>query len=286
MKTFSQRQGYKPIRSLIQKESADEGLRNALWNALMLCYLDKVEKWLTSTDYSTLKLISSVWINHYGNRIDELNEQSEVFLRKLKSDFITSDWFEMYDILEFFPNNYEAYDGDKSDNKVNSDFVNLCNEVLEEHLSAYRFVDKLIVEITSEAEISTIEDALLINSKYETVTIHLRRSLELLSDRNNPDYRNSIKESISAIEAISCIIMNNPKATLGQALKEMEINFKLHPALKSTFSSLYGYTSDADGIRHSLLEESTLKQEDARFMLVTCSAFVNYLIVKTSEEKK
>lgn len=126
----------------------------------------------------------------------------------------------------------------------------------------------------------------MINSKYETVTIHLRRSLELLSDRNNPDYRNSIKESISAIEAISCIIMNNPKATLGQALKEMEINFKLHPALKSTFSSLYGYTSDADGIRHSLLEESTLKQEDARFMLVTCSAFVNYLIVKTSEEKK
>lgn len=31
--------------------------------------------------------------------------------------------------------------------------------------------------------------------------IHLTKALSLLSDRNKPDYRNSIKESISAVEA-------------------------------------------------------------------------------------
>jgi len=42
-------------------------------------------------------------------------------------------------------------------------------------------------------------------------------------------------------------------------------------------------TSDADGIRHALLDESKLGYDEAKFMLVSCSAFVNYLLSKTSE---
>ena len=64
--------------------------------------------------------------------------------------------------------------------------------------------------------------------------------------------------------------------TLGAVLKKLEKVKKLHPAMKSAFSSLYGYSSDADGIRHALLEESQLTKADARFMLVCCSAFINY----------
>ena len=57
----------------------------------------------------------------------------------------------------------------------------------------------------------------------------------------------------------------------------------MHPALNKAFSTLYGYTSNAKGIRHALLEESTLDFEDAKFMLVACSAFINYLKVKASK---
>jgi hypothetical protein len=56
----------------------------------------------------------------------------------------------------------------------------------------------------------------------------------------------------------------------------------LHPAFREALSKMYGYTSDADGIRHSLMEESRLDGDDARFMLVTCSAFVNYLKAKAA----
>jgi len=52
--------------------------------------------------------------------------------------------------------------------------------------------------------------------------------------------------------------------------------------MKSAFSALYGYTSDEGGIRHALIEKNSQVQiEDARFMLIACSAFVNYLISKT-----
>jgi len=204
-------------------------------------------------------------------------------MKRIKSDFLKKEWNEMLDILELIPNNFVGnYYGGNSTERNNL-FFSEVNKILESNLSAYRFIENIIVEVSSEEEIIAIEEALSINSKYKTVQIHLKRALELFSDRQNPDYRNSIKESISAIESFCCIVTNNPKTTLGMALKEIEKKFEIHSALKSSFLSLYGYTSDKNGIRHSLLEESTLRQEDAKFMLVTCSAFINYLLIKTSE---
>lgn len=70
---------------------------------------------------------------------------------------------------------------------------------------------------------------------------------------------------------------------MGQALKEVKTKVGLHRALEEAFSHLYGYTSSADGIRHSLMDEHKLSFEDAKFMLVSCSAFINYLITKASK---
>ncbi|MDX2191283.1 MAG: hypothetical protein SFY32_15630 [Bacteroidota bacterium] len=284
MKSFSQRSGIKPVRTIIQRESADELLRNQLWNALTIFYWNRVPTWKNEAKRPIRILLTRIWIKHYGNRLDELDDYFPKLINLIKADFLKLSWNEMFDILEFVPNNYEeeVYNGGY-DNETNKDFVSFANQVLEEHLSAYRFIDKLIVEISSEQEIVSIEEALQETSKFQPVKTHLKRALELLSDRKKPDYRNSIKESISAIESLSCIVTQNPKATFGQALKVIEKNHELHPALKNSFSNLYGYTSDSDGIRHSLLEESNIKQEDAKFMLIVCSAFINYLIIKSSK---
>ena len=66
---------------------------------------------------------------------------------------------------------------------------------------AYRIVNKEIVEITSEEEIKEIETTL--STSKDNIKIHLNNALELYSKRPVADYRNSIKESISAVEAIS-----------------------------------------------------------------------------------
>jgi hypothetical protein len=55
----------------------------------------------------------------------------------------------------------------------------------------------------------------------------------------------------------------------------------LHGALKTAFSALYGYTSDSGGIRHFLNRDDVVPDFDsAKFMLVVCSAFINYLLPK------
>jgi len=106
----------------------------------------------------------------------------------------------------------------------------------------------------------------------------------LLSDRNAPDYRNSIKESISAVESLVASVLKPEKGTLGQLIKRLEDEIGLHPALKQAFSSLYGYSSDEGGIRHALTEAERVDFNDAKFMLVVCSAFVNFVEGKMQNE--
>jgi hypothetical protein len=143
---------------------------------------------------------------------------------------------------------------------------------LAEESSVYRLVGLEVIEITDRHQIEAIQKALEIAAP--PVKAHINSALALLSNRKAPDYRNSIKESISAVEAVCRELADRPKATLGEALKKIG---GLHPALKQGFTNLYGYTNDANGIRHALLDEPNLAKEDAVFMLVVCSAFIGFL---------
>jgi hypothetical protein len=269
---FSQRNGITPVKSVLQTDSMDDDLRNGLWNVLFSFYWRYSEEWESGNIDTIFK---SLWHSYFKWPLDTLLDKR---LKTIREYFFNSEWYEVYDFIEFVAQNYP--DKRKEGNK---NFMGACNSILERELSAYRFVGGRITQITSEEEISEIEEALRIPEPLRNVRTHLKTALDLLADRKSPDYRNSIKESISAVEAISELIAKNPKATLGQALKEIGKKVSLHPALKSAFSSLYGYTSNADGIRHALLDESNLTYEDAKFMLVSCSAFVNYLNAKASQ---
>ena len=128
----------------------------------------------------------------------------------------------------------------------------------------------------SQEEINTVEEAAK-DTRFVGVSTHIDRALKLYSDRENPDYRNSIKESISAVESIARAISGSDKATLGNALRTIEKKGQLHRVLKEGFLKLYGYTSDKQGIRHAMLDEPNITAADARYFLVSCSSFANYL---------
>lgn len=276
MKLFSQRKGIKPVKSVIQVNFMDDDLRNDLWNALTASYWDNISKYWISYFPDMEILIKKIWVDHFKQPLDTLENAWSKTYKKIRKIFYNYEWYEVYDFIEFIVYSYPYKDD-------NQGFMDLCNSFLERELSAYRFIGGKITQITSEEEISEIEEALEISKPLKAVNTHLKTALDLLADRKSPNYRNSIKESISAVEAICNIITKEKNTTLGQALKKIEDEVGLHSALKSAFSSLYGYTSDADGIRHALLDEPNLYFEDAKFMLVSCSTFINYLIIKASK---
>lgn len=169
---------------------------------------------------------------------------------------------------------------DRQVKQIVDTFVQLINSTFKRLNYAYRVVDDHIVEISDDEEIKTIEQSLVQTSAVKT---HLSSALKLLSDRTTPDYRNSIKESISAVEALCREITG--ENTLGEALKRLEKKgITISSFLKSGFEKLYVYTNDSKtGIRHALMDDTEVPTfDEAKFMLVACSAFVNYIQGKRS----
>lgn len=277
---FSERNGYKSFRDIVQKNNISTELRNRIWS---IFYEDIFSKYSSNVRYRELfqPLINKIWTNFFKEALDEQPTPMKT-TQIIKSKAFFSEWFVIYDFIEFVLSNQppnvsfghiRAYDSSILTKRINS--------VLEDEFSAYRLINNQVTEITSEQEIQSIEEAMQAAGKFSSVKQHLQTALNLMSDRQNPDYRNSIKESISAVESICKIVTADSSATLGKALKLVDDKYGLHPALKSSLSSLYGYTSDADGIRHAMMEESNLTFMDAKFMLVSCTNFINYLTDKT-----
>lgn len=271
---FSQRLGITKVRTSLQGRSLDNATRSRLWSAFAQA-VPKVSGSMSLAGTWMKPLYIHIWIDFFKEPVDDMPELDYEIRERLKDIFLNEEWYEVYDLTEFILNS--PHNGGRRDRLIEE-----VNRVLAEEKAGFRFMEDLFIEITDETEIEAIEESLSTtsNDRFAPANKHLMSALELLSDRRAPDYRNSIKESISAVEAIVQILTGNSQAELGKALKLLRTEAPVHGALRSALLSLYGYTSDADGIRHALTEDPNLDAADAKFMLVACSAFVVYLIQK------
>ena len=261
MPSFSERQGLVPSRTCLQADSMDWPLRTSLWNVIL-------RLWSAIGAKPSAHIVNSVWTGFLKKPADEV-ETLAGRRGVIRVWFFTADWNRVYDLLEHVASKLR-------DERQRVSFVAHCNMAMEKEMSAYRFTGMIIAPLTNPTELDEVDEAQ--EHSLPPVATHLSAALRFLSDREAPDFRNSIKESISAVEAIAEIVAGKPKATLPDALKEIA---GLHPAAKAAFIKLYGYTSDEGGIRHAISDESTVDFADAKFMLVTCSAFVNFIQAKT-----
>jgi hypothetical protein len=272
-KSFSERYGFKPVKDSFQIEDMDIELRNRLWNLTLKELLGlPLEKLLSTKAQNN---INKLYDGFLKENITSQNRVLSFFLKGYFTErFNKLTWYELYDLLEFLNNHIV-------DDKYL--YINNVNQILEQEMSAYRLIDGYITPIISDIEIKSIEDA--INSESSGAKQHLKKALNLLSNRKAPDYANSIKESISAVESI----VNEIVGTKNQALNRVihRIPFITNNQFRSGIKNLYEWTSSSDGIRHGVKKDETIESsfEEAKFMLVSCSAFINYLIDKQKSSK-
>ncbi len=278
---FSQRQGLTPSLKELQLEYIDDELRIRLWNCLTVFYWDRFDQqtFLSIHGSNMEGLITQLWHSFFKLPIQDIPDKYYHIVDFIREQYEQWSWFRVYDFIE----SVIARSDYQTTHRFATGFAAACNVVLQEENGGYRIVDGRVTPITSTAEIASIEQTLAEAEAFPGVRAHLSAALRMLSDRGQPDFRNSIKESISAVESACKVLVGDEPATLGAALNKLEEHTSIHGALKSGFSKLYGYTSDADGIRHAMLEEPTVTFSDAKFMLVACSGFVNYLIGKVAE---
>lgn len=275
------------VREKLQVDELDAGTRNMIWNEILMYF----------------KAISDYPIVIRRMRADlfELPIDSKPFIIKttsygkekffvgydawLKNKISNGSIAEVLDVVEYLT------DQERSDewvaqyamafhSEVGGQMLALSQETVDDLFAGmcvgYRFVNGVLCRIVNEEEIKSIESA--IAESPDAVAEQLNNALLAFADRERPNYANVVKESISGVESQCCILTGDSKASLGAALKKLEDSgVRIHPALNKALHQLYGYTSDDPGIRHGGAAMANVDVALAQFMLVTCSAFVNYL---------
>lgn len=249
---FSKRHGHSTTRFEPQVEAMDDDLRSGLWNVFHGVMFG------TKRERGAEEVLRIIWTEIYKRPVDDVPYNSNYY----KAIFMKAPWFEVYDIVEFL----SAYDPTARE----------FDRVLSRDNAGYRIIDGKVTPIVEEVEVSEVNSVLEnASGPFDLARQHVARAVELLSDRESPDYRNAIKEAISGAESAARVTTG--KRNFCEALKELQAQ-GLHPALAGVFGQLYGYSSDESGVRHALVAEDRTGAAEAHYMIVSCSAFISYLM--------
>ena len=277
---FSERYGYKKINEALLRENMPEHLRTRIWNVF---YKDVfiIKHWGGVSPGKTFlepvfNFVITLWDRFFKKNIQYVDEHKyypSMVVDEIKHLFFQLPWYEVYDFIDFFaqfPWEYEDF------KELKIRVLQEINLVLQQERAPYRIINDIVTLLTSEEEIKEIKKGLSIPDKFKPVRDHLEKALRLMSDRKDPDYENSIKESISALESL-VKILTRKEGSLSGLIERLDI----HQAMKRGFKELYDWTSKEGGIRHGKSGKSlTPGFAEARYMLITISTFVNYLIEK------
>ncbi len=279
MSLFSERYKYVNVSDMFVRETITPEIQNAICS----CY-DRLRMYFYNSGYPAegyyANLEKYLWVYFLNQREacfqDGIKYNGGIKYKIVATSFLEDDknpWYRKLDLLKCTTKLLKS-----KTPSAYKEFVGDLNFQFERLNFAYRVVDAKIVEIVSKEELKAIETSM--QDSPSNIRMHLGRALELYAERPNGDYRNSIKESITAVEAY-CRELTG-KSTLGTAISEMEDRgLNIPKVLTAAFEKLYAYTNHPEtGIRHALMDEDgryVPASEEAMFMLVSCSSFINYL---------
>jgi hypothetical protein len=266
----SERFGKIQPRSVIQVETFDEATRTALWNIYLRVRNLIEEKYGGYSEFDGW--LREYWAEFLHRPLDTFVEQSA--WSSIRKAILEGEWIAVLDNLEIFAKTIGQTRG------IGSAAVEKAlNGTFKQYLVGFRFIDLELVKVTDDNEVQEIESA--IGSSGEAARAHLRRALELLGERKNPKYSKVIAESIHAVEATVRELTG--KNVLSDGLKLLSSKgVEAHPAILTAWDKLYGYTSDAKGIRHALIRDEDADEPLASYFIVICSAFINMLLKKSA----
>ena len=280
--TFSQAEGLEPLPASLALGKLSPEARSLIWSAVYND-LNKQSEYINDVYLGGNHYISGKWVNilrdkHVGkdfNPVDEFGTDFTFHKKRLKCLIMEGEFNKVFDFLIFVMRH----------SNCPYEFSEKIQWALTESRSAYRVIvdgPTIIPNATpEEGEAISAAFALTQETGFNGARTHLLGAADAL---NIGDSAGCVRESIHAVESVAKRLNEDASTELGPALKELEGKIKLHGALKSGFLSIYGYTSDKDGIRHAMLDDQvSVDSVDATFMLGACASFVTYLINKAQK---
>ncbi len=267
MARFSERMGL--VKVALQTDEMDSPLRNSIWNF--------VSEMIPQTIAGGATVVREIATEVLRVPREKPTYQDERYW--LLEVFPRLPWYTIYEVLDYVVANAYRFTASRV---TDAEAVKRANVMLEREHSGFQFTGGELTRKIQPVTATEIELAMKRASAAGLAGVEqqIRQALVLYGKRPEPDYRNAIKEAISAVEGVVKLINGTRGGGLRGALEAVSDKIELHPSLKGGLDKLYGYTSDADGIRHAILEEKNIDASDALFMIVICSAFVSFLLSK------
>lgn len=273
---FSQRNGLQPIPPQMKVGEASDELRRLIYYYIGFEIQRGSGSGFDGTFFkSDLRRVATDFHVLFDKQSpDTFRHSVSTFQERLQRFIQAGNIGLIFDLVEFFLRHPRC--SEELKNELASAFVTAR--------AAYRVIDNsYIVAIGTEQQAAAFVRA--IGDTEATGGLAARRHLLAAGGAlRNADWAGCIRESIHAVEAVAVRLA--PEATtLGAALKILEQRGHLHGSLKAAFGSLYGYSSDEEGVRHALVfsDEARVDEADALFMLGACASFVSYLLARRNE---
>ncbi len=267
--SFSQAQGYEPLPQQLQLEELPYNARMSFWNAFYATDRKERPHYGKVTE-AWNQVLMDVHSSFFYEGLDEFDADDDEIYEIYKPYLLDTSFNKVFDLILFMvrhpqcPNRFIA--------RVLATFLR--------HPLAYVFDHKTrtIYPAATPEEGRAIIDAIgqLNEDGLEGARQHLIQSATFI---NQGEWAPSVHESIGAVESVARRIAPGTN-TLGAALDRLRRDgFLEHPALHQGLERLYGYTSDEQGVRHSLLDQGqpNVGQDEAVFMLGACASFASYL---------
>ena len=228
MPSFSERHGYIAAKS-IQYEVMDQALRTSLWNFIDAHFFESDEVHLYE-DTELQNFARILYDRFHKKVVRSLPSGIDEFIAMESEWFEKAKWNEIYDYCEFCLAQRPHNIADAEQCQKN------FNWVLEREKSGYRLIGGIITPIIDKEQIAGIQSVLDSPATFRAAAEHISTALSLYANRKTPDYRNSVKESISAVESVAKVISGKNEATLGDALKLIDSKKSMHQAFKRGLS--------------------------------------------------
>ena len=275
--SFSQAQGYEEIPAPLKLEELPREARTQVWNLFFV----HIRRSKTTGGLDVLDggpWVTGPWGEILRDKhrsddgaLDDWNPEFSRIRRSLREYVEDQPFNKVFDLIQFVLRHP----------RCPPEFIKQMKRVFAACRLAYTIDIKrppTILPAATPDEGNAIVQSLdvLGNAGLNGSASHLRNASACI---NRGDWGGSVRESIHAVESVARQLDPEAAKTLAPALKSLQRHGRLHPAVTDAFSKLYGYTSDQQGIRHALLDQTDAQvgQDEAVFMLGACASFASYL---------
>lgn len=224
-------------------------------------------------------------VDHNDINLDIEYEYRKIFTKIL----LTLRWKQVFElcervykkILQGLYNNQGEILVDEE--KAKEYYTNEIQQLLFEEGIAFQFKDGIFFRHGLYNTQKSIENAFKIMGRPELIESkrHYQKALKFFQDVQDPDYPNSVKESVSALEsAIKVLFGNKNEKDIIKILKKFvgTEEKKIPPTLINSIDKIYSFRGAASDVAHGGATGGIVTPEIAELFISLASAYICYIV--------